>query len=81
MLELEIIALDVLSDGMGGYTVNDAIHTGRFIELPEDYTKEDIIRECFDRYVDITIEDDGFTSIFVDREEDGKPLLELKYCY
>lgn len=81
MLKLEIIALSVWGNAEDGYDVNDAMHTGRFIELPEDYTKEDIIRECFDRHVDITIEDDGFTSIFVDREEDGMPLLELKYCY
>lgn len=81
MKTFEIIALDVWGNEDDGYTVNDSIHTGNFITLPDDYTKQDIIKKCFDEDVTITIEDDGFMAIYVDREKDGRPLLELRYTH
>ena len=81
-MEFKVIELDVWGNNEEGYEVNGAYFTDEAITIAEDTTDKEIgdwLRNSL--YPDlpaITINGDYEFSLFVDAEEDGKPLLELR---
>jgi hypothetical protein len=78
-MEFRVYALDVWGNSEDGYEVNDCIATDNIIELSDDWTPKDIAEQIMeDRTIRLSIEGDEDFTLYVDREEDGRPLVELR---
>ena len=81
-MEFRICELDVLGNSEEGYEVNDVYVTDEVITITEEATDEEIgdwLREyLYPNLPAITIDGDYEFNLFIDAEEDGKPLLELR---
>lgn len=74
-MKYEVITLDVWGNAKDGWDVNQAFHTGRFVEIPEDASDYLINRRLGLR----NIEWDGEPEfqLFGDDKRNGKPRLQL----
>lgn len=81
-MEFIICELDVLGNSEEGYEVNDVYVTDLVVTITEDATDEEIgdwlRNNLYPNLPAITIDRDYEFSLFIDAEEDGKPLLELR---
>lgn len=78
-MEFRVYALDVWGNSEDGYEVNDCIATDNIIELSDDWTPKDIAEQIMeDRTIRLSIEGDEDFTLYVDREKDGRPLVELR---
>lgn len=81
-MEFRICELDVLGNSEEGYEVNDVYVTDEVVTITEDATDEEIgdwlRNNLYPNLPAITIDGDYEFSLFIDAEEDGKPLLELR---
>lgn len=82
-MEFSIYELDVWGNSEDGYEVNDVIATDTIIDVDDiDNNNEiiDALRAEGYNIPKVTIDGDEF-GLFIDREEDAKPLLELRRLY
>ena len=81
-MEFRICELDVLGNAEEGYDVNDVYVTDEVITITEDATDDDICdwlrNNLYPNLPAITIDGDYEFNLFIDAEEDGRPLLELR---
>jgi hypothetical protein len=78
-MKFRVYALDVWGNSEDGYEVNNCIATDNIIELSDDWTPKDIAEQIMeDRTIRLSIEGDEDFTLYVDREEDGRPLVELR---
>lgn len=80
----EIINLDVWGNGDDGWEVNQAFHTRKMIELPEEFTDKDVRdalvadgylkKTCQTRHLEIDGDD---MVIYVNQAKDDRPILQL----
>jgi hypothetical protein len=81
-MEFRVIELDVYGNAEDGYDVNDVYYTNETITITEDATDKEIgdwlRNNLYPNLPAITVDGDYEFSLFVDAEEDGEPLLELK---
>ena len=86
MNEYRVITYDVWGNEEDGYTVNDAFHTGRTIELDDDASDEDIVAalvEADELYSsakadDLLIEGEMEYTLYVSNMDTMYPYLELQ---
>ena len=78
-MEFRVYALDVWGNEIDGYEVNDCIATDNIITLSDDWTPKDIAEQIMeDKTIRLSIEGDEDFTLYVDRESDGRPLVELR---
>jgi hypothetical protein len=81
-MEFQVVELDVWGNSEDGYDVNDVYVTDEVITITEDATDKEIgdwLREhLYPNLPAITIDGDYEFSLYIDAEEDGMPLLELR---
>ena len=71
----EIISYDVWGNSRDGWTVNQAFHTGRYVEIPEYATDRLINRRVGARGV---VWSGEFPYSLYGENKSGKPILELR---
>ncbi len=74
-MKYEIITYDVWGNACDGFSVNDAFHTGRLVEVPDDATDYLINRRLGVRGV---VWDWRDTTIYGELRRNGRPALELR---
>ena len=86
MMRYEIIDYDVWGNEEDGWQVNQAFHTGRFVEIPEGATDAQIVRILQDegeikesiRPADVTIDGEEGYSLYLEHAPTGRPEFELR---
>lgn len=82
-MDFQVVEYDVWGNAKDGYEVNGAYVTNNIITIEEEATNEDIC-DWLRGYLypglpkKIIIDGDYDFSLYLEAEEDGKPLLELR---
>ena len=82
-MKFRVVEYDVWGNAEDGYEVNGAYYTDEVITIAKDTTNKEIcdwLRENLYPNLPnkVTIDGDNDFSLYLEAEEDGRPLLELR---
>ena len=85
-MRYEVISYDVWGNARDGWNVNQAFYTGRFVEIPEGATNEQIVRILKDageirpriRTASVQIEGEEGYDLYISHAPTGRPEFELR---
>ena len=76
----EVILYDVWGNSNDGYDINEKFHTGKFVELGDKATDEEIVDMLHDDFdlPDVRLDDSNEGVIYIEDARTGEPLMELE---